>query len=138
MRVRERVRGDKKGEAYLGDKIARADEKINEKIAKRGTSMAIVAIAWSLSKPFMTAPTIGMSKIERVEEAVKQLILVVEGEGGLQTVLQGLRGSRTSVNILIFVAYSTLSKLLLLPFLEKWLSPRRTSEKMRNAKCNEK
>jgi len=33
--------------------------------------MAIVAIAWSLSKPFMTSPIVGMSKIERVEEAVK-------------------------------------------------------------------
>ena len=33
--------------------------------------MAIVAISWSLSKPFMTAANIDMSKIERVEEAVK-------------------------------------------------------------------
>ena len=51
------------------------DEKVNEKIEeiakKRGTSMAIIATAWSLSKPFMTAPIIGMSKIDRVEEAVK-------------------------------------------------------------------
>jgi len=35
--------------------------------------MAIVSIAWSLSKDFMTAPIIGMSKIERVEEAVKAI-----------------------------------------------------------------
>jgi aryl-alcohol dehydrogenase-like predicted oxidoreductase len=38
-------------------------------IAKeRGTSMAIVAIAWSLSKPFKTGGKIDISKIERVEE----------------------------------------------------------------------
>lgn len=33
--------------------------------------MAIVSIAWSLSKPFITAPILGMSKKERVDEAVK-------------------------------------------------------------------
>jgi aryl-alcohol dehydrogenase-like predicted oxidoreductase len=33
--------------------------------------MATVSIAWSLSKPFMTSPIIGMSKVERVEEAVE-------------------------------------------------------------------
>jgi aryl-alcohol dehydrogenase-like predicted oxidoreductase len=31
-------------------------------VKKGGTSMAIVAIAWSLSKLFMTSPIIGMSK----------------------------------------------------------------------------
>jgi aryl-alcohol dehydrogenase-like predicted oxidoreductase len=61
--------------AFLGHQMTATDAKINEKIEEianqRGTSMAIVAIAWSLSKPFMTSPIIGMSKIERVEEAVK-------------------------------------------------------------------
>jgi aryl-alcohol dehydrogenase-like predicted oxidoreductase len=33
--------------------------------------MAIVAIAWSLSKPFITVPILGMSKKERVDEAIK-------------------------------------------------------------------
>ncbi|KAF2489837.1 hypothetical protein BU16DRAFT_531278 [Lophium mytilinum] len=33
--------------------------------------MAIVAIAWSLSKPYMTAPILGMSKVERIKEAVE-------------------------------------------------------------------
>jgi len=68
-------RGDTMKGAFLGHQMTATDAKINEKIEeiakKRGTSMAIVAIAWSLSKPFMTAPIIGMSKIERVEEAVK-------------------------------------------------------------------
>jgi len=31
--------------------------------------MAVVAIAWSLSKPFVHSPIIGMSKKERVDEA---------------------------------------------------------------------
>jgi len=71
--------GSERGEAmqgtFLGNQMTAADKKINERIEEiakeRGTSMAIVAIAWSLSKPYMTAPIIGMSKIERVEEAVK-------------------------------------------------------------------
>jgi aryl-alcohol dehydrogenase-like predicted oxidoreductase len=32
--------------------------------------MAVVPTAWSLSKLLMTAPIIGMSKIERVVEAI--------------------------------------------------------------------
>ena len=68
-------RGEAMGGKFLGREWNATDAKINGKIEeiaeKRGVSMAIVAIAWSLSKPFMTAPIIGMSKIERVEEAVK-------------------------------------------------------------------
>lgn len=71
----ESERGTVMGGTFLGNKMTGADERINEKVEeiakKRGTSMAVVAIAWSLSKPFMTAPIIGMSKIERVEEAVQ-------------------------------------------------------------------
>jgi hypothetical protein len=40
------------GGASLRNRMTEADEKIEE---KRGTGMAIVAIAPSLSKPFMTA-----------------------------------------------------------------------------------
>ncbi|KAH9203643.1 NADP-dependent oxidoreductase domain-containing protein, partial [Leptodontidium sp. 2 PMI_412] len=68
-------RGEAMGATFMGQKMTATDEKINRKIEeiakKRGVSMAIVAIAWSLSKPFMTAPIIGIGKIERVNEAVK-------------------------------------------------------------------
>jgi aryl-alcohol dehydrogenase-like predicted oxidoreductase len=71
---KESERGTAMKGTFLGDKMTEADEKVNEKIEeiskKRGTSMAIIATAWSLSKPFITAPIIGMSKIDRVEEAV--------------------------------------------------------------------
>lgn len=46
------------------------NEKIEEIAKKRGVNMAIIAIAWSLSKPFMTSPILGMSKEERVDEAI--------------------------------------------------------------------
>ena len=59
---------------FMGNEYTAADQKINKKVEeiakKRGVSMAIIAIAWSLSKPYMTAPIVGMSKVERVEEAV--------------------------------------------------------------------
>jgi aryl-alcohol dehydrogenase-like predicted oxidoreductase len=59
---------------FMGTPFTDADRKINEKVEeiakKRDVSMATVAIAWSLSKPYMTSPIIGMSKVERVQEAV--------------------------------------------------------------------
>jgi len=71
----ETERGGTMAGTFLGHEITETDKKINEQIEtiakKRGTSMAIVSIAWSLSKPFMTAPILGMSKVERIKEAVE-------------------------------------------------------------------
>ena len=68
-------RGTAMNGTFLGNAWTAADERINRKIEeiakKRGMSMAVVAISWSLSKPFMTSPIIGMSKIERVNEACR-------------------------------------------------------------------
>src|SRR6059058_3390984 len=73
----ESERGSGMAGKLVGHDVTETDIKINEKVEeiakKRGVSMAIVAIAWSLSKDFMTAPIIGMSKIERVQEAVDAL-----------------------------------------------------------------
>jgi aryl-alcohol dehydrogenase-like predicted oxidoreductase len=67
-------RGDSMGGMLMGNKITKADERINgkiEEIAKnRGTSMAIVSMAWSLAKPYITSPIIGMSSVKRVQDAV--------------------------------------------------------------------
>jgi aryl-alcohol dehydrogenase-like predicted oxidoreductase len=68
-------RGTSMNGTFLGQAWTDTDKKINEKIEEiakaRGVSMAVVTIAWSLSKDFMTSPIIGMSKVERVEEAVQ-------------------------------------------------------------------
>jgi aryl-alcohol dehydrogenase-like predicted oxidoreductase len=32
-----------------------------------------VSLAWSLSKPFITAPIVGLSKKERVDEAIQAI-----------------------------------------------------------------
>jgi aryl-alcohol dehydrogenase-like predicted oxidoreductase len=70
----ETERGGSMNGTFMGTKWTDADRKINEKIeeiaTKRGVSMAIVAVAWSLSKPYMTSPIIGMSNVGRVKEAV--------------------------------------------------------------------
>ncbi len=60
---------------FMGHDWSEADKKINERVEaiakERGTSMAVVALAWSLSKEYMTSPIVGMSKIARVDEAVE-------------------------------------------------------------------
>ncbi|KAL4939414.1 hypothetical protein BDV06DRAFT_36940 [Aspergillus oleicola] len=69
------TRGAGQGFAFHGVPYTENDKRINERIeeiaSSRGVSMAIVALAWSLSKPFITAPIIGMSKKERVDEAIQ-------------------------------------------------------------------
>ncbi|TVY82738.1 putative aryl-alcohol dehydrogenase [Lachnellula suecica] len=73
----ESARGSSTKGKFLGYEWTEADKKINQKIEEiandQGTSMAIVSLAWSLSKPYMTAPIVGMSKIERIEEAIKAI-----------------------------------------------------------------
>lgn len=72
--VNETTRGGTKQGAFLRNELQDNDKAINEKIEeiarKRGVSMAVVAVAWSLSKPFMTSPILGMNKKERVDEAI--------------------------------------------------------------------
>lgn len=62
------------GMGFLYQTISEEDKKINEKIQEiaqaRGVTMATVAIAWVLSKPFITSPILGLSKKERVDEAI--------------------------------------------------------------------
>ena len=77
-------RGASMGGTFIGNAFSDADKAINEKIeeiaGKRGVSMAVVATAWSLSKPFMTSPILGMSKVERVREAVQAVNFELTGE----------------------------------------------------------
>jgi aryl-alcohol dehydrogenase-like predicted oxidoreductase len=56
-----------------------SDRKVVEEVSRiaqsRGVSMAQVALAWLLSKPFITAPIIGASKSRHLEDAVSALSL---------------------------------------------------------------
>lgn len=64
-------------QTFFGQGVTDADKKINEKIEeiaqRHNVSMAVVSIAWSLSKPFIHSPIIGMSKKERVDEAIQAI-----------------------------------------------------------------
>jgi aryl-alcohol dehydrogenase-like predicted oxidoreductase len=77
-------RGKGQGQGFLGQPISESDKKINEKIEEiakaHGVSMAVVAIAWCLSKPSITAPILGMSKKERVDEAIQAIDLGLSPE----------------------------------------------------------
>ena len=71
----ETSRGKGQGQGFMGQPATDADQKTNEKIQeiaeKRKVSMAVVAIAWTLAKPFIHSPILGMSKNERVDEAIQ-------------------------------------------------------------------
>ena len=77
-------RGTGQGPGFLGQPASETDKMINEQIEKiareHGVSMATVAIAWSLSKPFITAPILGMSKKKRVDEALEAISLKLSPE----------------------------------------------------------
>ncbi|KAK9357491.1 NADP-dependent oxidoreductase domain-containing protein [Lipomyces starkeyi] len=72
-------RGEIQGQGFLGRAVTYSDKKINEKIEEiakiHDVTMATVAIAWCLSKPFITAPILGLNKKERVDEAVHAIDL---------------------------------------------------------------
>jgi aryl-alcohol dehydrogenase (NADP+) len=59
---------------YRDDDFAIVD-KVSEVAKKRGVSNMQVALAWILSKPYITAPIIGSSKVEHLEENFKALDL---------------------------------------------------------------
>ncbi|KAE8144571.1 NADP-dependent oxidoreductase domain-containing protein [Aspergillus avenaceus] len=73
----ETTRGESMNGGLMGHAFTDTDRKINEKVEEiaksRGVSMATVALAWTLSKPFITSPIVGMSKKERVDEAVQAI-----------------------------------------------------------------
>lgn len=45
------------------------NKRVHEIATARGVSMAQVAIAWSLSKPFMTAPIVGTTSLKKLEDS---------------------------------------------------------------------
>jgi aryl-alcohol dehydrogenase-like predicted oxidoreductase len=45
--------------------------KVEEIASKRGITMSQVALAWSISKPFISAPIVGTTKLEQLDELIK-------------------------------------------------------------------
>ena len=69
----DRSRGDEFGRT-LYEHTADADRKVVEAVARvaeaRGVPRAQVALAWVLSKPEVTSPIVGASKVEHLDDAV--------------------------------------------------------------------
>ena len=70
----ERARTDRMSEGYFGTRQDYAILNRVEKAATRlGVTPAQVAYAWILSKPFVTAPIVGTTKLGQLDEAVSAL-----------------------------------------------------------------
>jgi aryl-alcohol dehydrogenase-like predicted oxidoreductase len=55
-------------------------ERVSEVAGQRGVSMARVALAWMLSKPVVTAPIVGATKLHHLEDAVAAVDLRLDAE----------------------------------------------------------
>ncbi|KAG8882909.1 hypothetical protein FRB99_004626 [Tulasnella sp. 403] len=64
-----------------GGKPEEWSTKINETVAeiaeKRGASMAQVALAWSLSKPYITAPIAGPTSVEKLKDLARKPVSIL-------------------------------------------------------------
>jgi 1-deoxyxylulose-5-phosphate synthase len=58
---------------YYGEGDFAIVDRVGELAQKHGCSNAQIALAWMLSKPYITAPIIGASKMKHLEEAVAAL-----------------------------------------------------------------
>lgn len=71
------TRGESMKNGIMGNPFTEADKKINKKIEEiakaRDTTMAVVAIAYTLAKPFIHSPIVGLSSEKRVDEAIEAI-----------------------------------------------------------------
>ncbi len=77
--VRAKTDDYAKGLYYQSSDFA-ATERLKEVAGRRGLPMARVALAWLLSKPAVTAPIVGATKMEHLEEAVAAVDVQLEAE----------------------------------------------------------
>ncbi len=74
---------DEFGKTLYG-KTADADRKVVEQVAAiaaaRGVSRAQVALAWVLAKPVVTAPIVGATKLQHLEDALAAETLTLTAE----------------------------------------------------------
>jgi aryl-alcohol dehydrogenase-like predicted oxidoreductase len=79
----DRSETDKFGQ-YLYRKTAEADraviERVGEIAAERGVSRGQVALAWHFAKPGVTAPIVGATKLEQLDDAIAAVDLVLSAE----------------------------------------------------------
>jgi aryl-alcohol dehydrogenase-like predicted oxidoreductase len=76
----ERSQTDEFGKTLYVEADRRVVERVAEVAAQRGVPRAQAALAWLLSKPFVTAPIIGASQPHHLDDAVAALSLKLEAE----------------------------------------------------------
>lgn len=57
-------------ELVTDDSRIKINERINEIAKKKGISMAQVALAWCLANEYVTAPIVGTTRIEALQELI--------------------------------------------------------------------
>jgi aryl-alcohol dehydrogenase-like predicted oxidoreductase len=67
-------------ELYFLDEDFKIAERANEVAKQRGVSGSQIALAWVLSKPYVTAPIIGASKMYQLDEAIAALDIKLSEE----------------------------------------------------------
>jgi aryl-alcohol dehydrogenase (NADP+) len=65
---------------YYRDSDFKIVDRVTETAKKRGVSNAQIALAWMLSKPEVSAPIIGASKMHHLDEALKALDLRLDAD----------------------------------------------------------
>jgi len=79
----ERSESDKFG-TYLYRKTVEADraviERVGEIAAERGVSRGQIALAWHFTKPVISAPIVGATKIEQLEDAIAAIDVTLSAD----------------------------------------------------------
>jgi aryl-alcohol dehydrogenase (NADP+) len=69
--VTVRTRADTYGkELYRGDDNAEIIDRVNQLAARRQVTPAQIALAWLLHQPGITAPIIGATRLDHLEQAI--------------------------------------------------------------------
>ena len=71
----ERMQTDEFGRTFYEASDRTVVERVGEVARERGAPRAQVALAWMLSKPMITAPIVGATKLEHLEDAAAAVSL---------------------------------------------------------------
>jgi aryl-alcohol dehydrogenase-like predicted oxidoreductase len=67
-------------ELYYRDADFAVADRVQEAARQRGVSGSQMALAWVLSKPYVTAPIIGATKLEHLDQAIAALDIKLSGD----------------------------------------------------------
>ncbi len=65
---------------YYRDADFTVADRVQEIAKQRGVSGPQIALAWVLNKPYITAPIIGASKLEHLEQSIAALEIKLTGD----------------------------------------------------------